>query len=104
MPVTPPTVTAPAILFVASDGIHDNFKFDVLSNTLGDLWGQKTPPAAGDASPAVNPDGIHQGTDNTTLALANAFMEVNKREAYKNFGNSADNMSLVVCTIYPAAV
>ena len=31
-------------------------------------------------------------------------MDVNKKEAHKNFGNSADNMSAVVCTIYPSSV
>ena len=39
-----------------------------------------------------------------TAGLATRFMDVNKKEAHKNFGNSADNMSLVVCTIYPSFV
>ena len=39
-----------------------------------------------------------------TAGLATRFMDVNKKEAHKNFGNSADNMSAVVCTIYPSFV
>ena len=50
----------------------------------------------------MHPDGIMQSTDDVTLGLATRFMEINKMEAHKNFGNSADNMTAVVCTIYPS--
>jgi hypothetical protein len=43
-----------------------------------------------------------QSTDDVALGLATRFMNVNKLEAHKNFGNSADNMTAVVCTIYPS--
>jgi hypothetical protein len=52
----------------------------------------------------MHPDSITQSTDDVTLGLATRFMDANKIEAHKNFGTSADNMTAVVCTIYPSAV
>ena len=51
----------------------------------------------------MHPDSISQSTDDVTLGLATRFMDINKIEAHKNFGNSADNMTVVVCTIYPSS-
>ena len=53
-------------------------------------------------SPSPTPSSIMQSTDDVALGLATRFMNVNKLEAHKNFGNSADNMTAVVCTIYPS--
>ena len=55
-----------------------------------------------DTSPSPTPSSIMQSTDDVALGLATRFMNVNKLEAHKNFGNSADNMTAVVCTIYPS--
>ena len=56
----------------------------------------------GTLHPPSTPSSIMQSTDDVALGLATRFMNVNKLEAHKNFGNSADNMTAVVCTIYPS--
>ena len=54
------------------------------------------------ADGAVDLDGIVQGADAATVDLITRFMTVNKAEAHKNFGSSADNMSAVACAIFPS--
>jgi len=118
---------SPALLLVCSDGVWDNWKFqDVVryfatkENTVlesgrcpaskNDQNGSGSQSSGGfqyrsadvsSSQGAMHPDGIMQSTDDVTLGLATRFMDLNKIEAHKNFGNSADNMTAVVCTIYP---
>ena len=99
----------PALLMVCSDGIWDNWKFsDIVSHFAETEQAYMTPcttatgVSGAGADGKVDLDGIVQGADADTVNLISRFMDVNKAEAHKNFGNSADNMSAVVCSIFPS--
>ena len=99
----------PALLMVCSDGIWDNWKFpDIVSHfaTSEQEYMRPQTTATGvsgaGAGGTFDVDGTTQGADPDTVNLITRFMVVNKAEAHKNFGNSADNMSAVVCSIFPS--
>ena len=99
----------PALLMVCSDGIWDNWKFpDIVSHFARTEQAYLAPRtevsgvSGAGADGAVDLDGIVQGADAATVDLITRFMTVNKAEAHKNFGSSADNMSAVACAIFPS--
>ena len=100
----------PAVLLMCSDGVWDNWKFEhVMAHFMEQekiLKGREISPltACKLGVQEIDLDRVVQGNDETTMELATRFMEVNKKEAHKNFGRSADNMTAIVCTISPLAV
>lgn len=97
----------PGLLMVCSDGIWDNWKFpDVVTHFANNekmCLAPNTNAARGsDTKAGHNIDNVTQGTHKETVDMVTRFMAVNKAEAHKNFGNSADNMSAVMCVMYPS--
>eukprot|EP00949_MAST-11_sp_MAST-11-sp1_P000741 g741.t1 len=90
----------PAVaLVVCSDGVWDNWQFrDVGAFFMGEL--EKVASTDAQGTKGGSKDAIVQGTDSVAIDIATRFMDVNKQIAFRNFGNSADNMTAIVCRIF----
>ena len=91
-----PALPFPFAIVLCSDGVWDNWKFtEVSSFVLHPLRLEGVRKEQSSASDAVD---VEKGA---AQDLSKELMVANKKRAFMNFGNSADNMTAVVAAFIP---